>query len=52
MTDALLEEITQEVLRRMQPSQRPTALLIGQPPSQDTGYEYTCLLYTSDAADE
>lgn len=41
MTDALLEEITQEVLRRMQPSQRPTALLIGQPPSQDTGYEYT-----------
>ena len=41
MNDALLEEITEEVLRRMQTNRRPTALLIGQVPAQDTGYQYT-----------
>lgn len=41
MNDALLEEITEEVLRRMQTGRQSTALLIGQAPAQDTGYQYT-----------
>lgn len=32
MNDALLEEITEEVLRRMQTGRQSTALLIGQAP--------------------
>ena len=40
MNDALIEEVTEAVLRRLAVS-GPTALLIGREPQTDTGYHYT-----------
>lgn len=39
MNDRLVEEVTAELMRRLEPG-RPTALLIGEPPARDTGYAY------------
>jgi hypothetical protein len=42
MNEQILDEITAEVLRRMQqPTGSATALLIGKPPKDPTGYQYT-----------